>query len=72
MPRALSAFTVFQPVPGENFPRPLFAIRARSKAQAERHARALVPGPVYVSGPVNPRGPLFQDIARDPRAIIAR
>jgi hypothetical protein len=71
MPRALSGFTVFQPVPGSNFPRPLFVIRARSKAQAERHARALVPGEVLVFGPVNPRGPLARDIARDPNAIIA-
>lgn len=67
--RSLSAFTVFQPVPGQNFPRPLFAIRARSKAAAERHARALVPGEVLVLGPINPRGPLFADIQRDPNAI---
>jgi hypothetical protein len=45
-------FTVFQPVPGQTFPKPLFVIHAYSLAQARALVAAKVAGETIVVGPV--------------------
>jgi hypothetical protein len=46
-------FTVFQPIPGQNFPKPLFVIHAYSLAQARALVAAKVAGETIVVGPVS-------------------
>jgi hypothetical protein len=41
-------FTVFQPIPGQNFPKPLFVIHAYSLAQARALVAAKVAGETIV------------------------
>jgi hypothetical protein len=46
-------FTVFQPIPGQNFPKPLFVIHAYSLEQARALVAARVAGETIVVGPVS-------------------
>ena len=46
-------FTVFQSIPGQNFPRFLFTIHARSIEQARALVAAKVAGKTIVVGPVS-------------------
>jgi hypothetical protein len=54
--RTPKPFTVFQPIPGQDFPKPLFIVRAYSLAQARVIAAAKVAGETIVVGPVSPDG----------------
>jgi hypothetical protein len=47
---------VFQPIPGQNFPKPLFVIHAYSLEQARALAASKVAGETIVVGPVSRDG----------------
>jgi hypothetical protein len=49
-------FTVFQPIPGQTFPKPLFVIHAYSLAQARAIVAATVAGETIIVGPVSQDG----------------
>jgi hypothetical protein len=49
-------FTVFQPILGQNFPKPIFVIHAYSLAQARALVAAKVAGETIVVGPVSQSG----------------
>jgi hypothetical protein len=46
-------FTVFQPVPGQHFPKPLFVIHAYSLEQARAVVAATIAGETIIVGPVS-------------------
>jgi hypothetical protein len=46
-------FTVFQPIPGQTFPKPLFVIHAYSLEKARALVAAKVAGEIIVVGPVS-------------------
>jgi hypothetical protein len=46
-------FTVFQPIPGQNFPKPIFVIHAYSLEQARALVAAKVARETIVGGPVS-------------------
>ena len=46
-------FTVFQPIPGQNFPKPIFVIHAYSLEQARALVAAKVARETIVVGPVS-------------------
>jgi hypothetical protein len=50
--RSPKPFTVFQPIPGQNFPKPLFVIHAYSLEQARALVAPKVAGETIVVGPV--------------------
>ena len=47
-------FTVYQPIPGQTFPKPLFTIHAYSIEQARALVATKVAGETIVVGPVLP------------------
>jgi hypothetical protein len=46
-------FTVFQTIPGQNFPKPIFVVHAYSLEQARALVAAKVAGETIVVGPVS-------------------